>query len=74
MLGSMIFHELTTSPLLILRLSIAVTYIGYGPFSRKKKPAAGVGVVVVGFLFRLAGPLLLVWDDQLRLFVISMTR
>ena len=72
MLGCMMFHELRTSPLLFL--GIAVTYIGYGPFSLKKNPAAGVGVAVIGFLFRLAGPLLLVWDALLWLFVISMTR
>jgi hypothetical protein len=59
--------------ILIPLLGIAVTYIGYGPFSLKKNPTAGVGFAVIGFLFRLAGPLLLVWATLLWLFVISMS-
>jgi hypothetical protein len=59
--------------ILIPLLGIAVTYIGYGPFSRKKNPTAGVGFAVIGFLFRLAGPLLIVWGILLWLFVISMS-
>jgi hypothetical protein len=59
--------------ILIPLLGIAVTYIGYGPFSRKKNPTAGVGFTVFGYLLRLAGPLLLVWAGLLWLFVISMT-
>jgi hypothetical protein len=68
----MTFQELKTCPLLILLVGIGLTYLGYGPFSSKKNPTAGLAVV--GFLFRLAGPLLLVWDALLWLFVISMTR
>jgi hypothetical protein len=70
----MTFQELRTSPILILLLGIALTYLGYGPFSLKKNPAAGVAFVVVGFLLRLAGPLLLVWDALLWLFIVSMSR
>jgi hypothetical protein len=60
--------------ILLPLLGIAVTYIGYGPFSLKKNATAGVGFAAIGFLFRLAGPLLLVWASLLWLFVISMTR
>jgi len=68
------FHVLMTNPILILVLGSSLSYLGYGPFSIKKNPTAGVSVAVVGLLFRLAGSLLLVWDVFLWLFVISMTR
>ncbi len=61
-----------TNPIVMLILGISFSYLGYGPLSRKKNPTAGVGLVVIGFLLRLAGPLLLVWDALLWLFVISM--
>ena len=72
--NGMLYHELTTSPLLILLLGVAVTYIGYGPFSKRKNPTAGVGFAATGFLLRLAGPLLLAWDACLAVFMMSMTR
>ena len=59
--------------ILLPLLGIAVTYIGYGPFSWKRNPTAGVGFVLVGFLFRLTGPLLLVLASIWWLFVISMS-
>jgi hypothetical protein len=59
---------------LIPLLGITWTYIGFGPLSRKKNPAAGGWFAVIGFLFRLAGPLLLVWAGLLWVFVISMSR
>lgn len=73
MIDDMIFN-FVRSPTLIFLLGIALSYIGYGPLSSKKNPAAGVGLVVIGFLFRLVGPLLLVWDACILLFIISMTR
>jgi hypothetical protein len=60
--------------ILIPLIGIAVTYIGYGPLSRQRNPAQGAAVSLCGFLFRLAGPLLLVWAALLWLFVFSMTR
>jgi hypothetical protein len=57
---------------LIPSLGVAVTYIGYRLLSRKKKQGAGVPFAVIGFLCRLAGPLLLVLSILLWLFVISM--
>jgi hypothetical protein len=60
--------------ILLPLLGVAVTYIGYGPFSLKKKPTPGVGFAVIGFVFRLSGPLLLVWAVLLWLFMISMSR
>ena len=68
------FHVLITNPTLILILGIGLIYLGFGPFSFKKNPAAGTSVAAVGLLFRLAGSLPLVWDVFLWLFVISMTR
>jgi hypothetical protein len=62
-----------TNPLLILLFGIALTYIGFGPFSMKKNPTAGTGFAIIGLLLRLAGALLLTWDIFLWLFVISMT-
>jgi hypothetical protein len=62
--------EIILAPL----LGIAVTYIGYGPFSRKRNPTAGTAWTTAGFLFRLAGPLLILWAISRWLFVISMSR
>jgi hypothetical protein len=70
----MTFHGLITNPILILVLGIGLSYLGFGAFSKKKNPTAGASVAVFGFLFRLAGSLLLVWGVILCLFVISMTR
>ena len=70
----MTFHDLKTSPILILLLGIGLSYLGYSTFSLKKDPTAGVTFAVAGFLFRLAGPLLLVYGALLWLFVISMSR
>ena len=67
----MTFHGLITNPVLILVLGIGLSYFGFGVFSKKKNPTAGASVAVVGFLFRFAGSLLLVWGVIL---VISMTR
>ncbi|MGA2256139.1 MAG: hypothetical protein ABSG53_15940 [Thermoguttaceae bacterium] len=47
--------ELVLMPL----IGIVVTCIGYGLLSRKKNPTAGVGYTTLGFLFRVAGPLLI---------------
>jgi hypothetical protein len=69
------FTEITRLDLILIPLlGIAVTYIGFGPFSRKKNPKALVGFAAVGFLCRLAGPLLLLWAILLWLFVNSMSR
>jgi hypothetical protein len=68
----MIYHEFSTNPILILVLSIGLNYLGYGPFSLKRNPKAGVAFTVVGFFFRFAGALLLVWDIFLLIFMISM--
>jgi hypothetical protein len=60
--------------ILIPLLGIAVTYFGYVPLSRHRNPAQRATVALLGFLLRLAGPLLLVWAASLWLFVFSMTR
>jgi hypothetical protein len=65
-------ESMATDPTLILLLGIGLTYVGYGPFSMKNNPTAGSLFAVIGFLFRLAGPLLLVWDVFLWIFIISM--
>jgi hypothetical protein len=70
----MTFQDPRTNLILILLLGMGLTYLGYGPFSLRKNPAAGVAFAVVGFLFRLAGPLLLVLIALLGLFAISMSR
>jgi hypothetical protein len=70
----MTFHDLATSPIGLFLLGVAVSYLGYGPLSRKKNPRAGVAFVGVGFFCRVAGPLILLWVGFLLLFVISMTR
>ncbi len=58
--------------LLIPALGLALTWIGYGPLSHKRNPEAGFGLAIAGFLFRIAGPLLLVWAAMLGLFAMSM--
>ena len=77
-ISQMTFHGLITNPLLILVLGIGLSYLGFGPFSSKKRPTPGAAVAFVGLVFRLAGSLLLFWDVLLWLFmisfVISMTR
>ena len=60
--------------ILIPLFGIALTWIGYGPLSRKKNPDAAFGLAIAGFVCRIAGPLLLVWAAMLGLFMISMTR
>ena len=62
--------ELVLMPL----IGIVVTCIGYGLLSRKKSPTAGVGYTILGFLFRVAGPLLIVLAALFWIFVWSMTR
>jgi hypothetical protein len=64
--------RMETNPILLLLLGISVTYIGYGPLSLKKNPTAGSCFAVIGFLLRLAGPFLLIWDVLLWIFVVSM--
>ncbi len=73
MVSRMTFHDLSTNPILILVLGSGLSYLGWGPLSARKNPSAGVGFVVFGFLFRLAGGLLLVREALLLLFMISMT-
>ena len=46
--------------ILILLFGIGVSYVGYGPLSLKKNPTAGAGFAIVGFILRLAGPLILI--------------
>ncbi len=58
-----------TSPILILLLGLGLTYVGFGPLSRKRDPTAGDGVAVIGFLARLAGMLLVIVGGLLWLFV-----
>ena len=69
----MTFHELATSPVLILSLGVGWSYLGYGPLSRRKNPKASVALAGIGLLCRLAGPLLLLWAGCILLFIISMT-
>ena len=47
--------------ILIPLIGIAFTCVGYGPLSMKRNPEAGLCFAIVGFLFRLVGPLLIVW-------------
>jgi hypothetical protein len=47
--------------LLILPVGIAISCAGFGWFSRKKHPKAGVSFAVVGFVLRLAGALLIMY-------------
>lgn len=70
----MTFHELATSPILVLFLGVGLSYLGYGPLSLRRNPTLGVAFAGIGFLCRLAGTLLLLWDGCLLLFIISMTR
>jgi len=60
--------------ILIPVIGIVVTCVGYGPLSRKKNPEADVGFTILGFLFRLAGPLLIFSGALFWLFAWSMTR
>ena len=60
------------NPIMSLVLGISLSYLSYGPLSSKNNPKAGDFVVVVGFLFRLAGALLLVWAAFLWIFIFSM--
>jgi hypothetical protein len=60
------------NPLLILPIGIVITCIGYGPLSRKKNPTAGGFFIIVGFLFRVIGPLLIVWGAFFWVFLWSM--
>lgn len=66
------FDDIAMHPIMMLLIGIAVTSIGYGPLSLKKHPAPGPAFVLIGFLFRLAGPLILVWDSLFWIFAISM--
>jgi hypothetical protein len=68
--SDMTFHDLAANPLLVTSLGVGLSYLGYGPFSSKKKPTAEVAVV--GLPLRLVGSLLLVWAVFLWVFVISM--
>jgi hypothetical protein len=58
--------------ILIPLIGIGISCVGYGPLSMKRNPAAGVCFAIVGFLFRLFGPLLIVWGLFFWLFVFSM--
>jgi len=44
----------------MLLIGMSFCFVGYGPLSLKKNPTAGDGFAVVGFLFRLAGLLLVI--------------
>jgi len=68
----MSFHDLATNPILIIVLGIALIYLGYGPLSRKKNPTAGVAFVIVGFLCRVAGPMLALLLVPVLIYIISM--
>ena len=57
---------------LIPLIGFSFIFFGYGPLSLKKHPTAGVGFAAVGFLFRLVGPLRIVWSLFFWLFVFSM--
>ncbi len=43
----------------ILFIGILVTWLGYGGLSRRKHPELGAGSVILGFLFRVIGPLVI---------------
>jgi hypothetical protein len=58
------------NPILILLVGIGLSFVGYGPLSLKKNPKAGIVFAVVGFVFRLAGPLLLFWGVLVGLFLV----
>lgn len=51
-------------------LGMVAMVIGYGPLSLKKHPTAGVGFVVAGFVFRLAGLLVFAGYALLFLYVL----
>lgn len=59
---------------LIPVIGVLLAYVGYGLFSRKKKPTAGVGYSILGFLLRVAGPLLILFGALFWVFVWSMAR
>jgi hypothetical protein len=56
----------------IIPIGIAISYVSYGSFSRKRLPTAGVGFTIVGFIFRLAGAWLIVGGCFPWLFVFSI--
>lgn len=68
----MSIQELATNPIPIFFLGIGLSCIGYGPLSLKKNPTAGIAFAGIGFLCRLAGPILLLWPGFWILFSISM--
>ena len=47
--------------ILMLLIGIGLTFLGYGPLSLKRNPAVGGSLAIVGYLFRLAGPLLVLF-------------
>jgi hypothetical protein len=50
----------TLTEVLSLLVGAGFSYVGYGPLSLKRNPTAGAGFAAAGFLFRLAGPLLII--------------
>ena len=57
--------------IIIVLIGLGFCFVGYGPLSLKKNPTAGDGFAVVGFLFRLAGLLLLIFGIMLMGAVLS---
>ena len=44
--------------IMMLLMGIGVSYLGYSPLSTKNAASIGFGLGIIGFLLRLAGPLL----------------
>lgn len=61
------------APLLIPLLGAAFTYFGYGPFSKRRNPNAGAGLIVLGLALRLIGALFLTLSIPILIFMLSMT-
>jgi hypothetical protein len=62
----------TINPLLILPIGIAISFVGFGPLSRRKNPTASTAFLTAGLIFRLAGAVLIAWGAFYWIFVFSM--
>jgi uncharacterized membrane protein (DUF441 family) len=52
-------------------VGVALTWLGYGGLSRRKHPELDAGSLLVGFLFRVIGPLIIAGGVLFLLFVLS---
>ncbi len=46
---------------ILFAVGIIITALGFGEFSHRKYPELGEGFVILGFLFRILGPLILIF-------------